>query len=314
MKAAWIAKALSEGKDCLRLKKAELALWHLSGGNVTFHMPWSEEDAFQSHGALVGAHNKLFTLLMDLSPSQWPEGRIPPTSQFHNRFCALLPARTFIQNDENTWTVDLIDCDRSHALDAWDFDLQITEDELLRLQPIASELTLCNLIRHENKVANSDKATLPWGQLRIALAKLGGHSANDILRWFSMLHFEGPSTVADVVSIEYQAEAGLSTMLQRSDERELVATLEPSECTPPRMAQPQYSGVELTKAGPYGLEVMLRDMPDGTFHLAFLSTMDNSRNPVERRKNFETILSPDAMLKLKLLIDETSGRLTLQAL
>lgn len=313
MKAAWIAQAIFEGKQHLQLSKVELAEWHLNGGHVNFQTPWSATVARYASGAIVETYDTLYAQLLALDPREWPEGRIARESPFHNGFCDWLPPCDFEPEGDNRWRVDLMAGHPSHALDAWQFDLAIRVDQLALLQPIAQEIALRNLVRCESKVHLRSLDTPPWGPLRIELAKLGGYSEESILRWFAMAHFDGPDTVADVVSAEYQAEHAILQLHEPQDSRGAETLPLDHEPQPLPKAQPQYSGMALTTAGPYSLEVMLRQTLDGNFHLAFLSTMDNSRNPTERRKNFETILSETAMLKLKLLFDEAAGRTTAES-
>lgn len=307
MKAAWIAKAIAEGKQQLLLTKAELAEWHLGGGHVNFQTPWSGTVARYADGAIVETHRTLHAQLLAIDPAEWPEGRIPPESPFHNGFCHWLPRRDFELVGDNRWCVNLIAGHPSHALDAWEFDLPILADQLALLQPIAHEIALRSLVRCESKVHLKSLDTPPWSPSRIELAKLGGYPEKSVLGWFAMAQLEGPDTVADVVSAEYQVEHGLLQLIEQQDRgsaKPVSLDLDP-QLLP--KAEPQYCGMKLTTAGPYSLEVMLRQTLDGDFHLAFLSTMDNSRNPSERRKNFETILSQTAVLKLKLLFDEAAG-------
>lgn len=301
MIAKWIAQALINGQDHLLLDKEQLAQWHLNGAGFAFGCPWNTIGGPYARAAAGNVRLLLLAQLRMLKPSEWPTGMLMVKSLYGSRFQLRFPSLECEPVGEALWKVPLLARDPAHALDASKFDLYLTPAELQALQPLANTLCKHCLIRSETPILRDG---LPWGPQRVELALIGGHTEDDIARWFSLEggHDVGPPrTVQELSSPSYQTEKAAYDLVVFN---ELKAQALKSRTFPPYGSLPLRTGAPILKAGPYVQELYVGKAGRDSFHLVFLSTMANAKRPTERRKNFEINLQREELTKLKEVIDK----------
>lgn len=304
MISKWIAEALINGQDHLLLDKERLAEWHVNGAGFAFGCPWNTVGGPYAQHAMFKVRSLLLEQLRTLNPMEWPTGLVMVETLFNLKYQLEFPSIEFEAFPNGLWKVPLVAKDPSHALDAWGFDLNLSTTELFALEPIAGDLSDHCLVRNETRVS---RRGLPWGRQRIALALIAGKTIDEIEEWFGLPSPQDrkpPRTVAILRSPTYQAEKAelIRALAYEADMKEL--SVPPIRVKlPPVTSFPSYAGTPILKAGPYVQELRAQQTGKDTFHLAFLSTMESSRSPAERRRNFELNLQRDELQRVKEVID-----------
>lgn len=203
MIAKWIAQALLRGDDHLTLTIEELAEWQANGYRVSFGAPYGLHGPYMVRQIYQWKH-ELVQQLTNSEPHRWPTGAMTVLSH-GNQISLEMPGLDFQEVGSGQWRVPLVPADPNHCLDAWAFDLSLSEDELQALRPLALRLTRRMLIRCEIKGAhNVSGKTVLWNEGRIALATLAGIEPIRQHSWFELasVGYRSPPNNAEDVDTE----------------------------------------------------------------------------------------------------------------
>jgi hypothetical protein len=183
MIAKWIAQAMMRGEDHLKLSKEELAMWQANGCRVGFGAPYG------MHGQYIVRQifwwqEQLIKQLTETEPSSWPVGAI--TLEAHgNKRTVSMPEHDFQLGEEGMWIVPLLPKDIDHCLNAWAFDIALTDEESEAVAPFAFKLAKRMAVRCEIQGRQeAEGKDVLWNKGRLALADLAGLDYIRLHVWF----------------------------------------------------------------------------------------------------------------------------------